>query len=220
MYDSTGASILTLASVMVKQLDAAWAAGTAAGGLFTFTIAPNTWYYCFIIRKTADGTIDAGFDVSSVAANIPSGYSAYRRVGAILTDSSSNITQFYQINERFYLKTPAVAFSTDNPGTNAVLSAVVCPPLHVAMVNCMIKSWDQNIVYAMITSPSQTDSTPSVSLFTQMYYPAIFSPATYNDGMYQEIYTDSSSRIRYRLSATHANIGIRVMSLGWLDIGI
>ena len=87
---------MELTSELTKQLDATWAAGDDAGGLFSGSIAVDTWYHVFIIRNDSTGAIDGGFDTSVSAANIPSGYTAYRRIGSVLTDGSSNIIAFHQ----------------------------------------------------------------------------------------------------------------------------
>lgn len=89
--DTTGAALLILASTMVKRIDAAWSAGTNQGGLFSGTVANSTTYYAFLIEANADGSIDCGFDTSSVAANIPAGYTKYRRIASFSTDGSANI---------------------------------------------------------------------------------------------------------------------------------
>jgi len=59
-------------------------------------LAPNTWYHTHLIKKVSNGVIDAYFDLSTSAAGIPSGYTAYRRIGSIRTDGSSNIYAFVQ----------------------------------------------------------------------------------------------------------------------------
>jgi hypothetical protein len=163
MYDSTGASVLTMASVMVKQLDAAWAAGTAAGGLFAGSIAATTWYHCFVIRKSSDGTIDAGFDTSLTAANIPTGYAAYRYVGSIKTDGSSNILGFVQVADMFMWKTPILDVNA-SLGTSRTLH-VVSVPLGVKC-HAFFNGYGEDIwgvAYAQIGSPDATDQAPSTS---------------------------------------------------------
>ena len=118
--DSTGAYGLVLTGAgLTKQLDATWAAGSAAGGLFTGTVAASTWYHCFIIRKDDDGSIDAGFDTSVTAANIPAGYTYYRRVGAIVTDSTPDIRKFVQVGDMFYWKSPTEDMDDATVGTTA-----------------------------------------------------------------------------------------------------
>ena len=99
--DSTDAYSLNLATEITKQIDATWAAGDDAGGLFSGTVAADTTYHVFLILKDSDGSIDAGFDTSLTAANIPAGYTAYRRIGSILTNATSGIYQFTQTDDRF-----------------------------------------------------------------------------------------------------------------------
>jgi hypothetical protein len=111
--DSSGASLLTLSSTMVKQLDSAWAAGNNSGGLFSGSIASSTTYYCFLIEANADQSIDCGFDTSSTAANIPSGYTKYRRIASFETDGSANI----DANSFIYLLHAEIAKRGENNGT-------------------------------------------------------------------------------------------------------
>lgn len=89
--DSSGADLLELSALMVKQLDSAWALGNNQGGLFSGSIASSTTYYCFLIEANSDQSIDCGFDTSSTAANIPAGYTKYRRIASFETDGSANI---------------------------------------------------------------------------------------------------------------------------------
>ena len=92
---------LILESPITKQIDATWSAGDNAGGLFYGTVAADTTYHLFLIRKQSDGTIDAGFDTSINCVNIPNGYTAYRRVASFVTDGSANLIPFLQHGHRF-----------------------------------------------------------------------------------------------------------------------
>lgn len=89
--DTTGTALLITLATCTKRLDASWSAGTNAGGLFSGTVAADTTYYAFLIESNSDGSIDCGFDTSSTAANIPAGYTKYRRIGSFATDGSANI---------------------------------------------------------------------------------------------------------------------------------
>ena len=115
-------------AAMTKRLDASWSVGSNAGGLFSGTKAVSTTYHVFIIRKTSDGSIDAGFDTSVTALNKPTGYSAYRRLGSIMTNSSGNIVQFIHTwqDKMFRLKTKTVVTSWQVP-TTATLIAMAVP---------------------------------------------------------------------------------------------
>ncbi|WP_148301852.1 hypothetical protein [Sneathiella glossodoripedis] len=88
--DSTD-TVDIVGSAMTKQLDATWVAGNNAGGLFSGTVAPNTRYYKFAIVKDSDNSVDYGFDTSSTAASIPSGYTYYLKIDQVMTDGSGNL---------------------------------------------------------------------------------------------------------------------------------
>jgi hypothetical protein len=115
--DSTNTCMLTLATAMTKRIDAAWAAGDANGGLFSGSVAINTWYHLFLIKKDSDGTIDAGFDTSITAANIPTGYTKYRKIISVLTNGSSNILNYDQSGKTVAWRA-RVKVMDDNNGAN------------------------------------------------------------------------------------------------------
>jgi len=109
--DSTNTYNMILGSTLTKQIDASWASGNNAGGLFSGSVGNSTWYHVFLIRRD-DGTIDAGFDTSVSAANRPAGYSTYRRIGSVLTNSSANIIAFTQNGDQFLWN----SYTTDKSG--------------------------------------------------------------------------------------------------------
>lgn len=109
---------LTLDSDLTKQIDATWAEGDDAGGMFTGSVGNSTTYYIWLIKKTADGTVDAGYDTSSTGANAPSGWTAERLLGLVRTDSSANLDdivhyrQDYKLFESGY---KAISTSSETP---------------------------------------------------------------------------------------------------------
>lgn len=103
--DSTNSYSLTVTGTMTKQLDASWAAGDDAGGLFHGSVDTETCYHFFAIRKDSDGSIDFGFDTDVTASGIPNGYTAYRRLGAVITTTVPEIRGFKQIGDVFKFDT-------------------------------------------------------------------------------------------------------------------
>jgi hypothetical protein len=103
------------------------------------TVAASTWYHVFSIVNA--GAADVYFDTSVTAANAPSGTTAFRRIGSILTDASSHIVAFSQNGDEFLMgnsfdnvagvATPTVAalitLSNVPPGVkvNALFSATL-----------------------------------------------------------------------------------------------
>jgi len=213
--DSSNAYMLKLTSSMTKQIDASWAAGTNAGGLFAGTVGNLTWYHVFLIRKDSDGTIDAGFDTSVTAANIPAGYTKYRRIGSVLSDGSANILAFFQRGDQFLWKDPPldINITNSNYGASAILRTLSVPLGVQTKALVIVSSTDQPAAQAHYFScPDVNDEVPGVTtnLLCQLY------PGT--DPIAQiEILTNTSSQIRSRVSATDATSDLYIRTLGWTD---
>lgn len=70
-----------------------------ANGLDTGSVAANTFYYVFVIgdstrHNDAACLLSAQIDVDDIT--LPAGYDVARRIGAVLTDASSDILEFHQ----------------------------------------------------------------------------------------------------------------------------
>jgi hypothetical protein len=113
---------------MTKRLDATWAAGTNAGGLFSGTIAADETYHCFVIVNDSDGSVDCGFDTDPDCSNIPTGYTAYRYVHSVLTDSSSNILGFSQRGDSIFLTENQTFLFTVMPASGSAEQVIVTAP--------------------------------------------------------------------------------------------
>lgn len=126
---------ITASSAFVKQIDATWAAGTAAGGLASgVALSNDTWYHLFITGKADDGGFDFGFDTSLTAANlladaavIAAGLTTYRRIGSVLTDGSANILGYSQFGDEFLWDSPPLDINATTLGTTAVSYALSTP---------------------------------------------------------------------------------------------
>jgi len=101
--DTTQAEIMHLSASITKQIDAAWAVGSGAGGLDTGAVAASTLYAVHLIRRSDTGVVDAlfstAFDKASVT--LPTDYDQSQLIGAVATDSSSNIAAFVQSGDYF-----------------------------------------------------------------------------------------------------------------------
>jgi len=214
--DSANGCDLVLAAGLTKQLDAAFAAGTDAGGLFSGSPANSTGYHVFIIKKDSDDTIDVGFDTSSVATNIPAGYTEYRRIGWIKTDygASADIYGFTQIGDTFLWDNPFESVDEANVDqTSAALKTLDVPFGYrvKAMINVRLHDSSDAITY--LSSPDANDEEPSISAAPL----ASISLTSSGDSAIanMEIYTNVSGQIRVRGSA-NAN-GFDITTLGWID---
>lgn len=94
--DSTGAYHLSAASGITKQIDAPWTIGDDAGGILNGSVSANELYHIYALRKDSDTIVDYGFldKDDAIGTYLPAGYSTYRWIGYVFTDSSANIRSF------------------------------------------------------------------------------------------------------------------------------
>lgn len=217
MRDSSGGrKMFELTSSLTKQIDANWAEGSDAGGFPSgLTLSSNTWYRVFVIGKD-DGSVDAGFDTDSGASNLltdASSYSWLRRIGWVRTDGSNNITAFSQDGDEFLWNTPVNDIDNSNPGTSAVLAALMVPGETRALTTFSA----DDITFGgrtdiIITSPDQSDTAPSIDLFDLQLRESSDEPS-----VHKIVRTNSSSQIRYRFSSSTADHTFKANTFGWVD---
>lgn len=152
--DSTNTVIANLAA-SISKTTLAWAAGTGNGALDTGSIAISTWYHVHLICDGLGQTVDILISLSATAPTLPSGYTLFRRIGSMLTDSSSKWLLFQQFKDDFFwgtavVETGALANLTDTLFNLTVPTGVrVKPFLHVWVGNSTANS----AAYARIRSP-------------------------------------------------------------------
>lgn len=128
---ASGARQLVIRSTnLTKNLLTPWTQGHNANGLpVAVGATPYTVYHLFLLVDAA-GTLDAYFDTSLTAANRPSGWDA-RMIGSILSNASSNIWNFDQLDDRFEYRDNLGAADTSNL-TTANSNIVTLPTPSVA----------------------------------------------------------------------------------------
>jgi hypothetical protein len=197
---------MILGSALTKQIDANWATGTAAGGFPSgLTLTASTWYRCFIIGQP-DGTLDAGFDTSSNAANLladATGYTEVRRVGWIYWDGAE-IIPFFQ-NDQNFTWSSMIIDVTNGSNTAGILFTATAPPESLAYLS--ISHFGGAAAYGLLTEERQENLVASITN----------SDTLTNTGASQAsnkyVRLNSSSEARYRLSSSTCNI----FSIGWID---
>lgn len=222
--DSTSAFSMFLTSEITKRIDATWAVGDDAGGLFTGSVANSTWYHLFVIRRSDSGVVDAGFDTSVTAANIPTNYDAFRRVGSVLTDGSANILAFVAEEIQgggieIHWDVAQTGFSTTDPGTTRVTQALTGIPtgykaIPNMFVNCSSAQGDE--VSVLFTESGQTDTTPS-STRCHMYDDSTSQAGVWEFGAFVRIHTNTSAQVLYRLDNSGVTVSVTAIIHGWTD---
>lgn len=214
--DSTNAVDLTLAATITKRLDASWAVGDAMGGIDTGGIAATTWYHLWLIKRVDTGVVDVLFSLSATAPTMPTNYTVKRRIGSVLTDGASTIVDFVQTGDEFLWLVPALNLSADV--TEAATLRTLSVPTGVAMVASVnvAAEWSavgDNAIY--LSPPAQTDQAPT---FTSASPLATLYTSTKFVGQGPiAVRTDTSARIRTRVTNTLAGIGLNIATLGWHD---
>jgi len=142
--DKTNAKDIVQSSALVKQIDAVWAVGTNKGGLFSGTVAASTLYYIYEILRSDTGVVDAYFDTSATAENIPANYDYYRMIDWVVTDADKHIIPFNSIGngneiEKWFKARAEVAATlagtsyTVQATTGFIPSGLVCSALFGAI---------------------------------------------------------------------------------------
>lgn len=199
--DSTGTYLMYLDSAITKQIDASWTAGTGNGGMFSGTVASSLCYYKHIIRKTSDGSLDAGFSTSLTAIDIPSGYSAYRCISSLWTDGSANIrngtyTRIGNMLNFMYKDYVVDRAHAALANSSRVLLTGTVPPNCLGLFNFGIYCGDTTN-YVNYGPTTDTDLTPSSNSTSKTYADSsgrwVFFNARYKVDASRQIYVRSSS---------------------------
>lgn len=218
--DIGNAGAMTLSATLTKDISTAWAVGSGNGGLGTsVTRTTNTWYHIFLIKRTDTNVVDAYFDTSAVAANIPSPYTLFRRVASVRTNAtgSGNLTPYVQTGDLFTWADLPLDVDTTNPGTSAVAAALTVPSgvqVRAIMNVIFISGTDVTVDYLNIADPNTTDAAPSLTASPL----ANFAANNAFNGVGQIVaQTNTSRQIRYRCNVSDANVIVRIATVGWYD---
>jgi len=209
ILSADGLTGIQLTSDLTKKLDESWTEGTDVGGLFIGSVAADTTYHCFVIRKD-DGTVDCGFDININCSNIPGGYTSYRYIHSLLTDSSSNILGFFQSGDTINLKSPVNDLQTGsfNLLRNTLALSVadglpVLADLSVAGVSVVDR--------AMLVSSLLVDDVAVTSANCTVHNSA--NSVHVNNSI--NVLTNSSGEIAYKVSDDTASGTLYITTNGW-----
>lgn len=207
--DSINSIDIILNVAITKRIDNSWAEGTDQGGFpSVLSLSPDTWYHVFIIRRTADGNTDAGFDTSLSATNLladATSYSEFRRVGSVLTDGSSNIHPFIQVKDRFFYDT-AIIETTTAPGVS-LEDIVISTPLD-------LQTFAVIAVTATFSGTTTTIYSVAIKGLTDNGYTACRGRSNAGGQFDTIILTDTNSTMQHSSDNTNAFL---FETLGWID---
>jgi hypothetical protein len=215
--DSTGSTLLNSSGTITKKINASWIAGSGNGGYASSSsLASNTWYRIFLIAK-ADGTVDAGFDVSSTASNLlaaASGFIVYRQIGWVRYHTTG-IYRFFQDGDRFTLD--GLGALNFNYATDNSVVTLTAPPLTYAIVS--VQAGNPSNAGSAVTYWHQLNESRRTNIPASSQNFCVQSRQT---GLYTELSMDCAEVTRFVDSASQiivrsTGVGLCGYTLGWLD---
>jgi hypothetical protein len=216
--DSTNVFLMQLTSAYNKTTSA-WAVGSGNGGLDTGTIANNTWYHWFIIRRPDTSVVDVLCSLSPTAPTLPTNYTQYRRIGSGRTNGSGQWTKFFQDGNFFQWDVAVLDVDVTTPTTSAVTRTLSVPTGVRVLANFNYGAYDltnANQIGAYFSDLSITDTAPSTTAAPLITSQSVASNNTagYNN---VSVWTNTSAQVRSRMTVSSATSSLKIATLGWVD---
>jgi hypothetical protein len=214
--DDSDTAIMALTSALSKQIDSAWAVGDQAGWLDTGSVASDTWYHVFLIRRSDTGVVDCLCSLSPTAPTMPTNYDQKRCIGRVLYETSA-IRPFRQDGDRFLWDVPDVSFFDTNPASTATTRVLLVPdglkirPIWTLTLDGQTSPTSDGV---LATSLDQPDTTPARAGPVTVL---AWGNNTSDCALIDHLWTDESSSVRTRNVAggsLHDTFGT---VHGWID---
>jgi hypothetical protein len=210
----SGTDLIVLAAPITKQLDAAWAVGTNAGGINTGAEANSTWYEVHLIKRPDTGVVDVMFTTTANRATLPASYTLQRRIGWIRNDGAGAILQFTQIGDHFTLTTQVndVAASVT---TTAAAVALTAPPNSIARFRASVESTTSVNANAAIVFSEIVEGNVTPAITTGIASLGQWDLATGASAGHFELRVSATSTIEHDAQVGSGTFDIS--TYGWID---
>jgi hypothetical protein len=208
-----GTTLMVLASGITKQLDAAWAVGTAAGFRDTGAISDN-WWHLFLIHRPDTGVTDVLASLSLSSPTMPTNYTKKAYIGSI-NRASGAIRGFTQNGKEFRWKAIVADINvTASTGSRTTHTMTVPPGRKVdGLFQGMILSTSGADVSALVTALDDTDEACNPSNGYHTFSSGV--PGTnYSNGCAFTCRTNTSAQIASRANAANT---LKIVTRGWVD---
>jgi len=207
-----------LSSAITKQMDAAFAAGDAAGGLGdTVSLPTDGTLHVFLIQNTSTGAVDVMGDTDVAGSNVPSGWEVIRRIASRPTDASGNLKKVRQFGDLSEYDTPQIGDEIKGPSTSATLETLKVPSGIVLEAQITIMMNPDGREFAYITSPDQADVAPVDDDNDPVWNLTSDHTIDRWTSFDRILRTNSSGQIRYRFASTDPQTRLRFQVNGWWD---
>lgn len=207
---SNNTGLMSLSSNYTKTTSS-WAVGSGNGALDTGSIAINTWYHVFLIKRIDTGVVDVLFSTSDSAPTLPTNYTLSRRIGSMKTNASSQWIVFTQIGDTFIWQTSVTDLNSSNNSGSRTAITLTVPLVSVLQISALfraqINATGAGSIAAVFTSLTETDQATPADLVVVLN--------TTGAGSFERI-VSATSQIGFRTSSTNGTVSI--FTYGWKDI--
>jgi hypothetical protein len=223
-WSQDGQDEIVLATEITKQIDAAWSVGDDAGGMDTGSVAADTGYYVWIIKRSDTGVVDALFSLSLLSPTMPTNYDIKRRIGFIASNSTSNIVDFSTINNVMQYETGTtteVLDVNDSTITNQTFetATIRAPAFGLAKVIIYIQNTTGTNGYtAALIKPTSEYRAASVNAHQTIFHAFDTGIAVYPEQHTMETYVwlDGNSQCKYSAFEPSGAATVTVYTLGYI----
>lgn len=207
-----------------KRLDTVWSPGDNGGGRDVGVLANGQTWHLFMIMNATTLAVDALFSQSPTAPALPAGYTKFRRVGAVILESTSTqIRQFLQTGDWFSLKLRSTDYAAQANGGAPFLRLVTVPQgikVEAKFYFQSVGTQDANVYLSGVYDPD-FGVPPAFGPATQWaqvrrFAVAVFAGgyASFNTVVFTQ-FTDSARQV-YTYSSDGGDV-IALGVLGWRD---
>lgn len=212
--DSAGNVLMTVPAI--SKSVSSWAVGNNNGGLDTGSVAINTWYHVYAIKRLDTGVVDVLISTNATTPTLPTNYTVYRRIGSLKTNGASNWFNFTQIDDKFYWASPVRDVNNQNVGTTYA-NYTLSTPLGVvteAMCNCWVFASGSTS-----TARFYPLFLPDINMASGSYGAVNYSvrDVSSGSGMSQELLIPTNTSSQIRAVSSVAGGTIDVVTGGWID---
>lgn len=214
--DVADSADMKLTSTLTKQIDAVWAVGTNQGGLDTGTVAADTTYAVWLIKRSDTGVVDALFSTSFSSPTMPTSYDKKRLIGFVVTDSVSNIIAFTQVGDYFRFIGDVVLDITDTTMTNEAfeVGTLSVPPNSIAEIYVRAQDPADTLgevrMYVKTNGAGDNSQKSEATMFLDLSGGATFEDMTARTS----VLVDGSSQIQYAIRVSGAGEQIDISTFG------
>jgi len=128
--DSTNSASIALSAPIGKLLTAVFAAGSGNGGRDNAGALANgqTWHVFLILNPTS-GAVDGLFSQSPTAPTLPTGFTKFRRLGAVVLDAAATtIRAFKQVGDYFKYQLRSTDYAAQANGSGVAYLRQIAVP--------------------------------------------------------------------------------------------